>query len=82
MPLQFQPLTPKEFFASCNKDYAESKISELEEFKEKVAQYLESLDKHKKAKRKSHCRKCSCTLFARFGIPSAGCLQTQGQQRN
>lgn len=47
MPLQFQPLTPKEFFASCNKDYAESKISELEEFKEKVAQYLESLEKHK-----------------------------------
>ena len=53
MPLQFQPLTPKEFFASCNKDYAESKISELEEFKEKVAQYLESLDKHKKQNEKA-----------------------------
>ena len=53
MPLQFQPLTPKEFFASCNKDYAESKISVLEEFKEKVAQYLESLDKHKKQNEKA-----------------------------
>lgn len=47
MPLQFQRLTLKEFCASYNKDYAESKISELEEFKEKVAQYLESLEKHK-----------------------------------
>ena len=45
--LIFESLTPKEFLAFCDKDYAESKISGLEEFKEKFAQYLESYEQHK-----------------------------------
>lgn len=53
MPLQFQPLTLKEFLTSYNKDYAESKISGLEDFKEKVAEYLESLEKHKRQNEKA-----------------------------
>ncbi|MCX2716210.1 Eco57I restriction-modification methylase domain-containing protein [Helicobacter sp. MIT 21-1697] len=47
MPLSFESLTPKDFFTSFDKDYAQTKTSGLEDFKEKVAQYLESFDKNK-----------------------------------
>ncbi|WP_297811965.1 hypothetical protein [uncultured Helicobacter sp.] len=44
MPLAFESLPLKDFLNSCNKDYAESKISGLEEFKEKVVQKLQALN--------------------------------------
>ncbi|MCX2683413.1 hypothetical protein OQH60_05805 [Campylobacter sp. MIT 21-1685] len=47
MPLNFESLTPKDFLTSFDKDYAQTKTSGLEDFKEKVAQYLESLDENK-----------------------------------
>lgn len=78
MPLQFQPLTPKEFFASCNKDYAESKISELEEFKEKVAQYLESLDKHKKQNEKAIVANVLAPFLQGLGFHTQAAFKQKG----
>ena len=47
--LIFEPLTLKEFLASCNKDYLESSLSNSQksDFKQKVAQYLESYEQNK-----------------------------------
>lgn len=47
MSLSFKSIPLKEFLESHNKDYADSKVFELEEFKEKVSGYLESFDKNK-----------------------------------
>ncbi|TLE15524.1 hypothetical protein LS72_006800 [Helicobacter apodemus] len=47
MSLSFKSIPLKEFLESHNKDYADSKVFGLEEFKEKVQEHLESFDKNK-----------------------------------
>lgn len=47
MSLSFKSIPLKEFLESHNKDYTDSKVFGLEEFKEKVSGYLESFDKNK-----------------------------------
>ncbi|TLD80447.1 hypothetical protein LS68_006770 [Helicobacter sp. MIT 05-5293] len=47
MSFQYECLKPQEFMKTYNAEYADSKPQNLESFKAKVEQYLESLEAHK-----------------------------------
>ncbi|WP_334092990.1 hypothetical protein [Helicobacter typhlonius] len=74
--LIFEPLTLKEFLASCNKDYLESSLSNSQksDFKQKVVQYLESYEQNK-----GHNESAIVAFFKRVRIPRSTSLQTARQ---
>lgn len=68
MSLSFKSIPLKEFLESHNKDYADSKVFGLEEFKEKVSGYLESFDKNKGQNEKAIVANVLAPFFESLGF--------------
>ncbi len=78
MSLSFKSIPLKDFLESHNKDYTDSKVFGLEEFKEKVAQYLESLDKYKGQNEKAIVANALVPFLKSLGFHAQAAFKQKG----
>lgn len=71
-------ITPKEFLELHNRDYADSKPKNLESFRQKVADYLESLKAHKNQNEKAIVSECLKPFLQDLGFCTQAAYKHQG----
>lgn len=78
MSLQYECLKPQEFMKTYNAEYADSKPQNLESFRQKVAEYLESLKAHKIQNEKAIVSECLKPFLQDLGFCTQAAYKHQG----